>query len=132
MDVGVDERRRQEAAGGVELVVVTPWDRAGRPDPADPIAVGQDVDTSRGRTGGLNGRRVRTRVPDEQTRGGLPLPTWSRVMLVRAGSAQLSESHAGRAQPIRYTTAIVTVTSVLPGWTGVGTAFPLSGAAAAP
>jgi hypothetical protein len=93
MNVRIDERRRQQPAAGVELPVAACLDRAGRGDRRDPIAVGQQVDESRRLTRGRGRRRVGTRVPDEQTRGGLPLPTWSRAMLVRATPARLSDLH---------------------------------------
>jgi hypothetical protein len=77
VDVRVDERRREEAALGVELgdlVGPVDPDRAGGRDGDDPVALGPDVLE---RDVGARGR-MDARVSDEQARrGSLPRP-WSR------------------------------------------------------
>lgn len=73
MDVGIDERRREQAALGVELsepVVAIDPDGAGRPYLDDSIAVAPNVLQ---RDVGARGR-MDARVPNQQPRRG-SLPT---------------------------------------------------------
>jgi hypothetical protein len=84
VDVRIDERRGEQPAGGVELDVVAREGGAGRDDPGDVVALGEDVEEARRRRCRVRrvaagGGRIQARVADEQTRGGLPPPRWSAL-----------------------------------------------------
>jgi hypothetical protein len=71
--MGVDERRRQQASRGIELVMFGPAEaRARRDDARDPVVLGQEIDESTGSRSSGAGGRIGTRIADEQTRGGFP------------------------------------------------------------
>jgi hypothetical protein len=70
VDVRIDERRRDEAALGIELATAVGSDRAGGADLGERGSVDPDVDE---RDVGARGR-MDARVPDEQPRRGF-LPT---------------------------------------------------------
>jgi hypothetical protein len=65
VDVGVDERGRDEAALGVELTAAVGFERSRGDDGGDRFAVDDDVDEA----GAGGRRRVGARVADDETRG---------------------------------------------------------------
>jgi hypothetical protein len=73
--MGIDERRRQEPPGGVELDEFPGGRSPGGADRGDPVALDEDVDEATGRRFFAPGGRVPTRVSDEQTRGRDSLPS---------------------------------------------------------